>query len=29
LRIVYRCGDSEAMRVVLRENEIARLTCRQ
>jgi len=29
LRIVYRCGDSEPMRVVLRENEIARLTCRQ
>jgi hypothetical protein len=29
LRIVYRCGDNEAMRVVLRENEIARLTCRQ
>jgi hypothetical protein len=29
LRVVYRCGDSEAMRVVLRENELVRLNCRQ
>lgn len=29
LRVVYRCGDSEAMRVVVRENEVVRLNCRQ
>jgi hypothetical protein len=28
LRIVYRCGDSEAVRVVARENEVLRLSCR-
>jgi len=28
LRIVYRCGDSEAARVVARENESVRLSCR-
>ena len=29
LRIVYRCGDSEAVRVVARENETVRLSCRR
>jgi hypothetical protein len=29
LRIVYRCGDSEAVRVVARENESVRLSCRR
>jgi hypothetical protein len=29
LRIVYRCGDSEPVRVSLRENESTRLTCRR
>lgn len=28
LRIVYRCGDSEAVRVIARENETLRLSCR-
>jgi hypothetical protein len=28
LRIVYRCGDSEAVRVIARENEVLRLSCR-
>jgi hypothetical protein len=28
LRIVYRCGDSEAVRVVARENETLQLSCR-
>ena len=29
LRIVYRCGDSEAVRVVAREDETVRLSCRR
>lgn len=29
LRVVYRCGDSEAVRVVARENESVRLSCRR
>lgn len=29
LRIVYRCGDSDAVRVVVRENETAQLSCRR
>jgi hypothetical protein len=29
LRIVYRCGDSDAVRVVARENETVRLSCRR
>ncbi len=29
LRIVYRCGDSEPVRVSLRENESTRLSCRR
>jgi hypothetical protein len=29
LRIVYRCGDSEALRVIARENETVRLVCRR
>jgi hypothetical protein len=29
LRIVYRCGDSEAVRVVARENETVQLSCRR
>lgn len=29
LRVVYRCGDSEAMRVVGRESETLRLSCRR
>ena len=29
LRIVYRCGDSEAVRVVAREDETMRLSCRR
>ena len=29
LRVVYRCGDSEALRVVAREGEIMRLSCRR
>jgi hypothetical protein len=28
LRIVYRCGDREAVRVVARENETVQLSCR-
>ena len=28
LRVVYRCGDSEAVRVIARENEVLRLSCR-
>jgi hypothetical protein len=28
LRIVYRCDDSEAVRVIARENETVRLSCR-
>jgi len=28
LRIVYRCGDSEAVRVIGREHETLRLSCR-
>jgi hypothetical protein len=29
LRIVYRCGDREAVRVVARENETVQLSCRR
>jgi hypothetical protein len=29
LRIVYRCGDSEPVRVFVRENETQRLSCRR
>ena len=29
LRVVYRCGDSEAVRVVAREGELMRLSCRR
>jgi hypothetical protein len=29
LNIVYRCGDSEPVRVVARENETLRLSCRR
>jgi hypothetical protein len=29
LRVVYRCSDSAPARVVARENEILRLTCRR
>ena len=29
LSIVYRCGDSEPLRVVARENETLRLSCRR
>ena len=29
LRVVYRCGDSEAVRVIARENEVLRLGCRE
>jgi hypothetical protein len=29
LRIVYRCGDSEPVRVIGRENETLRLICRR
>lgn len=29
LRVVYRCGDSDAMRVVGQEGEILRLSCRR
>lgn len=29
LRIVYRCGDSEPQRVVAREHETLRLSCRR
>ena len=28
LRVVYRCCDGETMRVVLRENELVHLSCR-
>ena len=29
LRVVYRCGDSEPMRAVVREGEVMRLSCRR
>jgi hypothetical protein len=29
LRVVYRCDDSEAVRVVAREGEVLRLSCRR
>lgn len=29
LRVVYRCGDSEPMRSVVREGEVMRLSCRR
>lgn len=29
LRVVYRCGDSDAMRAVAREGEVMRLSCRR
>lgn len=29
LRIVYRCGDSEPIRVIASENEMLRLSCRR
>jgi hypothetical protein len=29
LRVVYRCGDGEAVRAVVREGEVMRLSCRR
>jgi len=29
LRVVYRCGDREAVRAVVRENETVQLSCRR